>query len=92
MKKLAVLGSMTAALLLVGCASEPDEYEVKEYQMAANPAAVYCVQQDGELETITEDNKRVTYCVLSDEERIEQWEYYRQNHENQNSESETTEQ
>ncbi|WP_117234086.1 DUF333 domain-containing protein [Vibrio maerlii] len=68
------------SIITVGCSSEPDEYEVKEYQQAANPAAVYCVQQDGELETVTEDGRRVTYCLLPDDERIEQWEYYRQNH------------
>ncbi|MEZ8387556.1 DUF333 domain-containing protein, partial [Vibrio splendidus] len=42
---------------------------------------VYCVQQDGELDTVTENNQRTTYCVFDDGERIEQWEYYRNNHE-----------
>ncbi|MEP8023235.1 DUF333 domain-containing protein, partial [Vibrio parahaemolyticus] len=41
---------------------------------------VYCVQQGGELDTVSENGERVTYCVLSDDERVEQWEYYRNNH------------
>lgn len=69
--------TMIGVVSLAGCASEPDEYEVKEYTSMANPAAVYCVQQGGELDTVSENEKRVTYCVLSAEERVEQWEYYR---------------
>ncbi|MDW2210605.1 DUF333 domain-containing protein, partial [Vibrio sp. 2025] len=38
------------------------------------------VQQGGELDTVSENGERVTYCVLSDDERVEQWEYYRNNH------------
>ncbi|USD42905.1 DUF333 domain-containing protein [Vibrio sp. SCSIO 43135] len=86
MKKSYLFASVAAVTVLAGCASEPDEYEVKEYTSVANPAAVYCVQQDGELETVTENNKRVTYCVLSEEERVEQWEYYR-NSQEKNKES-----
>ena len=41
---------------------------------------VYCVQQGGELDTVTENGERVTYCQLSENERFEQWEYYRNNH------------
>lgn len=69
-----------SVVLLAGCANEPDEYEVKEYTALANPAAVYCVQQGGELDTVTENEKRVTYCALQNGERVEQWEYYRNNH------------
>ena len=77
MNKAFTVLSMIGVISLAGCASEPDEYEVKEYTSMANPAAVYCVQQEGELETVNENEKRVTYCVLSEEERVEQWEYYR---------------
>lgn len=72
--------AMSSVMLLAGCANEPDEYQVKEYTAIANPAAVYCVQRGGDLETVTQDAKRVTYCVLSNDERVEQWEYYRNNH------------
>ncbi|MHC6802035.1 DUF333 domain-containing protein, partial [Vibrio antiquarius] len=32
------------------------------------------------LDTVSENGERVTYCVLSDDNRVEQWEYYRDNH------------
>lgn len=79
--------AVSSAVLLAGCASEPDEYEVKEYTSLANPAAVYCVQQGGALETVTEDAKRVTYCVFQNDQRVEQWEYYRNNHKQQSDNS-----
>ncbi|OLQ93534.1 hemolysin [Vibrio panuliri] len=73
---------ITAASLgaIVGCAGENSPYKKTEYQTVSNPAAVYCVQRGGELETVSENSQRVTYCLLSDGSRIEQWEYYRQNH------------
>ena len=80
MKRTPIFCAITGAVLLAGCSSEPDEYEVKDYQSVANPASVYCVQQGGELETVNENEMRVTYCVFSDEDRTEQWEYYRNNH------------
>ncbi|MFB9217845.1 putative hemolysin [Vibrio sinaloensis] len=86
MKKTHLLFAIVGTSVLAGCASEPDEYEVKEYTSLANPAAVYCVQKGGELDTVSENNQRVTYCVLSDGNRIEQWEYYR-NHSQSDSNS-----
>ncbi|WP_394126009.1 DUF333 domain-containing protein [Vibrio hepatarius] len=83
MKRACIVISVISAAVLAGCASEPDEYEVKEYTSMANPAAVYCVQQGGELETVNENEMRVTYCVLSDDERVEQWEYYRNSQKNE---------
>ncbi|MCG9682219.1 DUF333 domain-containing protein [Vibrio sp. Isolate23] len=71
---------LTAIITLAGCAAEPDKYEVKGYTSIANPASVYCVQQGGKLETVSENEQRITYCVLSSEKRVEEWEYYRQNH------------
>ncbi|EMC3732405.1 DUF333 domain-containing protein, partial [Vibrio cholerae] len=59
------------------------EYTVKEYTSMANPASVYCVEQGGQLEMVTENEQRVTYCVTKDGEKIEQWEYFRQNHDQQ---------
>jgi len=32
---------------------------------------------------VTENEQRVTYCVTKDGEKIEQWEYFRQNHDQQ---------
>ncbi len=71
-----VASALLASVVLVGCSSEPDEYEVKEYDATTNPASLYCVQQGGELEMMSENNKRMTYCVTSDDEKVEQWEYY----------------
>ncbi len=72
-----VVSTLLASALLVGCSSgEPDEYDVKEYDATTNPASLYCVQQGGELEMMTENDKRMTYCVTSEDEKVEQWEYY----------------
>ncbi|ENM5735032.1 DUF333 domain-containing protein [Vibrio mimicus] len=77
------LASTIGAVILTGCARQENEYTVKEYTSMANPASVYCVEQGGELEMVTEDAQRVTYCVTKQGEKIEQWEYFRQNHDTQ---------
>ncbi|AXY02645.1 MULTISPECIES: putative hemolysin [Vibrio] len=80
MNKTALGTAMAAAIILAGCSTYEGATRSNEYTSAANPAAVYCVQQGGELETVTENGERVTYCLLSENERVEQWEYYRRNH------------
>lgn len=84
MTKLTITFGGTLILLLstslVGCTSKDSPYKKTEYQMVSNPAAVYCVQQEGKLDTITEDSQRITYCELPNGERVEQWQFYRQNH------------
>ncbi len=80
MNKTALLLTVVGAVLLTGCARQENEYPVKEYTSMANPASVYCVEQGGQLEMVTENAQRVTYCVTKDGEKIEQWEYFRQNH------------
>lgn len=77
MNKYPLLSAIVGSLVLTGCANEPDEYDVKEYSSVANPAAVYCVQQGGELDTVSENNQRITYCALPDGSRVEQWQLYR---------------
>jgi|GEM_PF-3168026 len=42
----------------------------------ANPASVFCEEQGGKLEAEGSEN----ICVLPDGNRIEEWEFYRQNH------------
>ncbi|MGY2575514.1 putative hemolysin [Vibrio sp. C8] len=77
MKHSIVISALISSALLAGCSSsEPDEYDVKEYEATTSPASLYCVQQGGNLEMVSEDKKRVTYCVLSEDEKYEQWEYY----------------
>ncbi len=77
MKKTSLMMAMAGTMVLAGCSTYDGS---TEYTSVANPAAVYCVQQGGELDTVSENGERVTYCVLSDDERVEQWEYYRNNH------------
>ncbi|HDM8191176.1 TPA: DUF333 domain-containing protein [Vibrio harveyi] len=80
MKKTALVTAVAAAMVLAGCSTYEGATRSNEYTSAANPAAVYCVQQGGELDTVTENGERITYCLLSENERVEQWEYYRKNH------------
>ena len=44
----------------------------------ANPASVYCVEQGGTLEMVTENGGEVGYCNLPDGTRVEEWAYYRE--------------
>ncbi len=76
MKKTSLMMVVAVTAVLAGCST----YDT-EYTPAANPASVYCVRQGGKLEAFTENGGRVTYCVFSDDERVEQWQFYRDNHE-----------
>ncbi|MCV5959587.1 DUF333 domain-containing protein, partial [Escherichia coli] len=80
MKKTSLMMATAGTMVLAGCSTYDGATRSTEYTSVANPAAVYCVQQGGELDTVSENGERVTYCVLSDDERVEQWEYYRNNH------------
>lgn len=62
--------------IMAGCASEPDEYDVDEITAISDPAYVYCVEQGNKLARVTENGKRVPYCVISDEEKYTVWDYY----------------
>ncbi|WP_102527612.1 DUF333 domain-containing protein [Shewanella sp. 10N.286.51.B7] len=53
--------------------------EIKPLHMS-NPAADYCVDKDGTLETIKHINGDVSLCTLPDGEVIEQWELFRRDH------------
>ena len=76
MNKLGWSVSFTVLLTLTACSSQPDEYDVESYEQISNPASVYCVQQKGELVAFNESEARVMYCVLSEDEKYEQWEFY----------------
>lgn len=75
-----VLLGLGLGALVSGCADVQEKYDVGEYTSMSNPASVYCVEQDGELVMVTEAGKRVTYCKISEDEMVEQWEYYRENY------------
>ncbi|MBR9876306.1 MAG: DUF333 domain-containing protein [Vibrionaceae bacterium] len=80
MNKTSLMMIMAVTAGLAGCSAYDGATRSTEYTSAANPASVYCVQQGGELETVTENGERVTYCVFSDDKRVEQWGYYQENH------------
>lgn len=48
MKKTTLVTAVAAAMVLAGCSTYEGATRSNEYT-AANPAAVYCVQQGGEL-------------------------------------------
>ncbi len=84
MKKVQWMIGAVAVGILAGCASEPDKYDVDEITVESDPAYVYCVEQGHELERVTENGKRVPYCVLSDEERYTVWDFYEKRNQQEN--------
>lgn len=44
----------------------------------ANPADVFCHDQGGQVEMVTDDKGQHSMCVLADGEKIEAWQYFRQ--------------
>ncbi len=76
MNKFTLLVSFSLFGALAGCSNESNPYYVESYDQTSSPASVYCVQQGGKLQAFTEDNHRVMYCVLSDDKKYEEWEYY----------------
>ncbi|MGR5117613.1 DUF333 domain-containing protein [Vibrio astriarenae] len=81
-----VLMGIGLGVLVSGCADVQEKYDVGEYTAVSNPASVYCVEQEGELVMVTEAGKRMTYCKLSEDEMVEQWEYFRENHKEEDKE------
>jgi putative hemolysin len=65
-----------AVAALAGCSSEPDKYDVDEIDVVSDPAFIYCVEQGHKLEKFSENGERVTYCVMSEDEKQNVWEYY----------------
>lgn len=74
------LTSGLIALGLAGCSSNSDSGDGNsEMSEIANPASVYCVDQGGTIEIVTEADGEVGYCNLPDGTRVEEWEYFRAN-------------
>lgn len=84
MKKVQWMIGAVAVGILAGCASEPDKYDVDEITVESDPAYVYCVEQGHKLERVTENGKRVPYCVLSEEERYTVWDFYEKRNQQDN--------
>lgn len=68
--------SVALGLTVVACGGDDDDTDVG----LANPASVFCVEQGGELVIDEVADGQVGICEI-DGERIEEWEYYRANHE-----------
>ena len=74
------LASGLIALGLAGCSSASESGDGNgEMSEIANPASVYCVDQGGTIEIVSEADGEVGYCNLPDGTRIEEWEYFRAN-------------
>lgn len=72
------IGIAVFAAVLAGCTvSGPDP--VLAIGMP-NPAAVYCIERGGTLDVQERPQGNITYCVLSNGQRVEEWDFYRQNH------------
>ncbi|MGF1773199.1 putative hemolysin [Vibrio maritimus] len=84
MKKVQWMIGAVAVGILAGCASEPDKYDVDEITVESDPAYVYCVEQGHKLQRVTENGKRVPYCVLSEEERYTVWDFYEKRNQQDN--------
>lgn len=74
MKKMMML---SCSLLVVGCAAKTDKPAALTMK---NPAAVYCVEQGGRLETIATAQGQAAYCTLPSGERVDEWTLYRRDH------------
>lgn len=73
----ALLAAGTIAV--AGCGDdESDDEPTDDTTQIANPASVYCVEQGGTVEIVTEGGGEVGYCNLPDGTRVEEWEYFRE--------------
>jgi len=73
-----VVASVAVSALAAGCTvSGPNP--LMELQLP-NPASVYCIERGGSIEIEESPAGDVTTCVLSDGTRVDEWEFYRQNH------------
>jgi putative hemolysin len=65
-----------AAVGLVGCGSDAETPDTTPAGLA-NPASVFCVEQGGTVEIVSEADGEVGYCTLPDGTRIEEWDFFR---------------
>lgn len=73
-----ILLILSSALILSAClSSQNDESQVG----MANPASVYCVEQGGEsILKMSKSGDQYGICRFSNGREIEEWKYYRENH------------
>lgn len=71
-------GILVMVAMAAGCTvSGPDP--IMGLQLP-NPASVYCIERGGSIDIKESPQGDVTTCVLSDDTRVDEWEFYRQNH------------
>lgn len=70
----------------VGNVNQNNNYQNEEFPEQkmigmANPASVYCVEQDGEsLTKQNKDGSEYGICKFKDGKEVDEWEFYRKNH------------
>lgn len=70
----------------VGNVNQNNNYQNEEFPEQkmigmANPASVYCVEQDGEsLTKQNKDGSEYGICKFKDSKEVDEWEFYRKNH------------
>ncbi|MBM7035759.1 DUF333 domain-containing protein [Vibrio ulleungensis] len=83
----AYMTAVFAAVLAVGCTTTETEYTVESWEPLTDPAAMYCVEQEGKFIRISEGESRVGYCEFSEDERYELQDYYQRHLDEQQAES-----
>lgn len=73
-----ILLMLSSTLILSAClSSQNDESQAG----MANPASVYCVEQGGEsILKMSKSGDQYGICRFSNGREIEEWKYYRENH------------
>jgi putative hemolysin len=73
---------LVLALVLFSCGEDDDDNGAE----MPNPASVFCEEQGGSVEIVTDaDGNQSGVCHLPDGTQIDEWEYYRQYHEEDNA-------
>ena len=84
-KSLLVALGLMSVLCLAACQKNPepvavdngDEGETQVEAWMANPASVYCEENGGTLEMVSDENGEYGVCNLPDGTSCEEWAYYR---------------
>lgn len=76
MRRHAIALTTVASFGLLACGSDAETPDTTPPGLA-NPASVFCVEQGGAVEILSEADGEVGYCILPDGTRVEEWEYFR---------------
>lgn len=70
MEKIFGLGIIVALMLILSGCITPENNEI------ANPASVYCIENNGTLEIITTENGEIGVCTFTNGKECEEWAFY----------------